>query len=84
MKKTMMLVLVCVIALTGVMSLNVFAADIWDGTTVDTSWYDANNEDFTIDTAAKLAGLAQIVNGTADEYGGQAGRSCADSKRYGG
>ncbi len=37
MKKTMMLVLVCVIALTGVMSLNVFAADIWDGTTVDTS-----------------------------------------------
>ena len=67
MKKTMMLVLVCVIALTGVMSLNVFAADIWDGTTVDTSWYDANNEDFTIDTAAKLAGLAQIVNGTADE-----------------
>ena len=69
MKKTMMLVLVCVIALTGVMSLNVFAADIWDGTTVDTSWYNTSGTEFTIDTAAELAGLAQIVNGTADKIG---------------
>jgi len=36
-------------------------ADTWDGT-VDTSWYDENNSEFTIDTAEQLAGLADLVN----------------------
>lgn len=40
-------------------------ADTWDGT-ADTSWYDADETEFTITTAAQLAGLTQIVNGTAD------------------
>ncbi len=31
----------------------------------DTSWYNTENTEFTIDTAADLAGLASIVNGTA-------------------
>ena len=37
------------------------SADTWDGT-VDTSWYDDNNSEFTIDTAEQLAGLAYLVN----------------------
>ena len=40
-------------------------ADVWDGTSVNTDWY-ANAEDgtteFTITTAAQLAGLASLVN----------------------
>ena len=35
----------------------------WDGTTVDTSWYDENEASFTISTPAQLAGLASLVNG---------------------
>lgn len=40
------------------------AADVWDGTT-DTSWYENNKDaaEFSIGTAAELAGLAQLVNG---------------------
>ena len=36
----------------------------WDGTTVDTSWYDANTSatEFTISDSADLAGLAKLVN----------------------
>ena len=36
-------------------------ADIWDGS-VDTSWYDSYNEEFFIENAAQLAGLAELVN----------------------
>lgn len=37
--------------------------DVWDGTT-DTSWYENNKDaaEFSISTAAQLAGLAQLVN----------------------
>ena len=40
------------------------AADVWDGTT-DTSWYENNKgtTEFSIGTAAELAGLAKLVNG---------------------
>lgn len=36
----------------------------WNGTTVDTSWYDDNTTDteFTISDSADLAGLAELVN----------------------
>ena len=43
------------------------AADVWDGTD-DTSWYENNKDatEFSIGTAAELAGLAKLVNdGTA-------------------
>ena len=44
------------------------AADVWDGTT-DTSWYENNKDaaEFSIGTAAELAGLATLVNGTAKD-----------------
>ena len=38
---------------------------IWDGS-VDTSWYNAEDAEFVLTTPAQLAGLAAIVNGTAD------------------
>lgn len=44
------------------------AADAWDGI-VDTSWYENNKDatEFSIGTAAELAGLAALVNGTAKD-----------------
>ncbi len=43
-------------------------ADVWDGTSVDTEWYDENTSatTYTLTTAAQLAGLAQLVNGRND------------------
>lgn len=42
-------------------------ADVWDGS-VDVSWYVGHEADreFTLTTPAQLAGLAALVNGTAD------------------
>lgn len=37
----------------------------WDGA-VDVSWYDEESAEFYLDTPAKLAGLAAIVNGVTD------------------
>lgn len=37
-------------------------ADVWDGT-VDTSWYNETDTEFTITTAEQFAGLAELVNG---------------------
>ena len=36
--------------------------DVWDGT-VDTSWYNETDTEFTITTAEQFAGLAYLVNG---------------------
>ena len=41
------------------------ASGAWDGT-VDISWYDPEKTEYEIDTPAKLAGLAALVNGMAD------------------
>ena len=38
------------------------AVDTWDGTSVETGWYSDGSPEFTIDSAAELAGLAQLVN----------------------
>ena len=37
-------------------------ADVWDGTSADTAWYNGTDSSFTISTASQLAGLAQLVN----------------------
>ena len=39
----------------------------WDGKTIDVSWYNPSKTNFTIDTGAKLAGLAALVNGSYDK-----------------
>ena len=42
-----------------------FSTTVWDGA-VDISWYDKNKTEFYLDTPAKLAGLAALVNGRVD------------------
>lgn len=37
-------------------------ARIWDGTTADTTWYNAEASEFSIKTASEFAGLAKLVN----------------------
>lgn len=53
--------LTCAMLLT-LLPATALAAEPWDGS-ADTSWYgDGSNSEFTIDSAADLAGLAQLVN----------------------
>ena len=47
-------------------SMEAEVTDTWDGT-ADISWYDGMKTEYHIDTAEKLAGLAQIVNGDPAE-----------------
>ena len=42
---------------------------LWDGTAVDTSWYNEEDTEFTLNTAMQLAGLASLVNGGNDFAG---------------
>ncbi len=35
---------------------------VWDGTSADTTWYDAQDTAYTLSAPAQLAGLAQLVN----------------------
>ncbi|HEX3010545.1 MAG TPA: hypothetical protein VHQ70_00720, partial [Syntrophomonadaceae bacterium] len=37
------------------------ASNVWDGTTIDTSWYNADDTQFTLTKAAELAGVADLV-----------------------
>ncbi len=41
------------------------SAAAWDGTTVDTSWYNTTATEFTLTTGEQLAGLSAIVAGRA-------------------
>lgn len=45
------------------------AADAWDGSALDTSWYNVADPAYTLSDAADLAGLAQLVNGGTDFSG---------------
>lgn len=45
-------------------------ADVWDGT-VDTSWYNETDTEFTITTPEQLAGLAELVNDGTDSFKGK-------------
>ena len=64
--KKLLSLLLCAAMLFGLLPLSAQAAsDAWDGT-VDISWYDPAKTEYEIDTPAKLAGLAALVNGMAD------------------
>ena len=60
----------------------VTANNPWDGTAVDTSWYNTTSTEFTLDTAAQFAGFAQIVGGmngqTQDSFKGKTVKLDAD------
>lgn len=55
------------------------AADVWAGADaedgIDTSWYDANETEFKINTAAQLAGLAALVNFAGDDFDDFSGKT---------
>ncbi len=57
------------------------AGDAWDGKTIDTSWYNTTDKEFTISTAAELAGLAAITSPKNDYAAWEAGTH--DSKAAG-
>ena len=64
--KKLLSILLCAAMLLCLLPLEArAAAAAWDGT-VDISWYDPEKTEYTIDTPAKLAGLAALVNGMAD------------------
>lgn len=52
----------------------------WDGTTVDTAWYDdhVGETEYTINTAAEFAGLAKLVNEGTQEFSGKTIKLGAD------
>ena len=60
MKKRFLPLLMAVCLVITLMPVTALAADEW---TADTSWYSADETSYTIDSAAELAGLAQLVNG---------------------
>ena len=67
-KSLLALFLACMMVVSCFVITPVVAADnvdVWDKS-VDTSWYNTTSTEFTLTTAEQLAGLAQIVNGTAD------------------
>ena len=57
------------LSLLPAVALPAAAADVWDGTTSDTSWYNDSFTNFTISTAAQLAGLRSLVNQGTDFSG---------------
>lgn len=63
--KKLMSWLLALCLVVGMVPMTALAADsstaAWDGT-VDTTWYNGNDTTFTIEDAADLAGLAQLVN----------------------
>ena len=66
MKKRLLASFLSLVLIVTLLPTAALAAGEWDGKSVDTNWYntnDATNDaEFTIDSAAELAGLAQLVN----------------------
>ena len=56
------------------------AANAWDGTTQDTTWYTNNTSasEYTISTPAELAGLAKLVNAGTQTFSGKTITLAAD------
>jgi sugar lactone lactonase YvrE len=52
------------VALPTITIKTITVSSVWDGTTIDVSWYNPSGTVFYISTPAQLEGLAAIVNGT--------------------
>ncbi|NLK39653.1 MAG: hypothetical protein GX303_05340 [Clostridiales bacterium] len=61
MKKSL-LFLIAATLLFSLLSVNTFAATVWDGTE-DTSWFNTAQTEFTISTPQELAGLSKLAAG---------------------
>ncbi len=77
MKARKILSAIIAIAIIATLTVSVSAADgvtvddsgtisVYDGVSIDTSWYNTTDTEFTINSAAAFAGFAAIANGTAD------------------
>ena len=71
MKKKVFGIILSICLLTGVVGGMTFFVDAeeekaWDGS-VDTSWYNTSDTEFTLMDAADLAGFAAITNGTTED-----------------
>ena len=55
--------------------------DTWDGSTVDTSWYNNTNTEFTLTSAEQLAGFADLVN-NGDTFAGKTIKLGSDVDLY--
>ena len=75
---SMIIAIVMVVGLLPATALSATTTDTWDGMTVDTSWHNTTDTAFAIDTAAKLAGLASIVNAGTDAFDGDTVTLAAD------
>ncbi len=66
MKKSILIIALCsLIAIFAISCKNepqMPPDSVWDGTTVDTSWYKEGENSFSLDSASQLAGLAALVN----------------------
>ena len=54
------------------------AQTIWNGSTVDISWYDAEQSTFNISTPEQLAGMAKLVNDNVTTFSGKTVNLVAD------
>ena len=61
MLKRLLSVAVALVMVIGLMPWNAASVYATEETTADTTWYDAEQSEFTIDTAAELLGLAQLA-----------------------
>lgn len=70
MKKAVSLILVMTFAVSLITLSSVFgvSAAIWDGNSVDTSWYNPEKTEFKLSTPEQLAGLSALVNGKDTTY----------------
>ncbi len=68
MRKRILCMFLSIVMVLGLLPVITMAAELvaWDGTTVDTDWYNTTGTEFTLTTAAQLAGFAAITNGTAN------------------
>ena len=62
MKKRLLASFLSLVLIVTLLPTAALAAGEWDGTSVNTGWYNTEDTEFTIDSAAELAGLAQLVN----------------------
>ncbi len=64
--KKILAALLSVAMVLGTLVMPASATSAWDGTTVDTDWYNTTDTSFTIETPAEFVGFGKIVSGTAD------------------
>ncbi|WP_195269531.1 Ig-like domain-containing protein [Eubacterium sp. 1001713B170207_170306_E7] len=61
-----------IVGISKAVTTSAVAVGAWDGSKVDTTWFNAEETNFEIKTPAQLAGLAALVNGDAKDQNNNA------------